>query len=93
MYARLKLEFSKTLSTLIFRSSQIKEVSDILADEITECTIFLKKRQKLRENFDFEVSKVMNDDCSRLSVDAARQIARHLDLVQTSKVFQVKIEC
>ena len=93
MYARLELGFSKTLPTLTFRPSQIREVPDILADGTTECTIFLEKGQRLRENFDPEAPKVMNDGCSRLSVGAARQIARHLGLVQTPKVFQARIGC
>ena len=78
---------------MTFRSNQIKKMSNIFANEITKCTIFLKKKQKLRKNFDFEIFKIMNDDCFRLFVDATRQIIRHLNFVQTSKIFQTKIEC
>ena len=51
-YARLELGFSKTLPTLSFLPSQIREVGDITADGTAESTRFLEKGQRLREGFD-----------------------------------------
>ena len=93
-YARLELGFSKTLPTITFLPSQIREVPDILADGTAESTRFLEKGQRLRESFDPKTPKVMNDGCSRLSVGAARQIARDLGLAERPpKVFQARIGC
>ena len=93
-YARLELGFSKTLPTLTFLPSQIREVPDTLADGTPESTIFLEKGQELRESLDPKAPKVMNDGCSRLSVGAARQIARHLGLAERPlSVFQARIGC
>ena len=91
-YARLELGFSKTLPTLIFLPSQIREVLDILADGTAESTYFLERGRRLRETFDPKDPKVMNDGCSRLSVGAARQIAQRLGLVERPpSVFQARI--
>ncbi len=93
-YARLELGFSKTLPTLTFLPSQIREVPDTLADGTAESTCFLEKGQRLREEFDPKAPKVMNDGCARLSVGAARQIARDLGLAERPpKVFQARIGC
>ena len=93
-YARLELGFSKTLPTLTFLPSQIREVPDILADGTTESTSFLERGQRLREMFDSKNPKVMNDGCSLLSVGAARQIARYLGLAERPpSVFQARIGC
>lgn len=92
-YARLELGFSKTLPTLTFFPSQIREVPDI-ADGTTESTSFLERGQRLREIFDPKNPKVMNDGCSLLSVGAARQIARYLGLAEPPpSVFQARIGC
>ena len=93
-YTRLELGFSKTLPTLIFLPSQIREVPDILADGTSESTMFLERGQRLRETFDPKNPKVMNDGCSRLSVGAARKIARDLGLAERPpSVFQARIGC
>ena len=93
-YARLELGFSKTLPTLTFLPSQIREVPDILADGTTESTSFLERGQRLREIFDPKSLKVMNDGCSLLSVGAARQIARDLGMAERPpSVFQARIGC
>ena len=93
-YARLELGFSKTLPTMTFLPSQIREVPDILADGTAESTRFLEKGQRVRESFDPKAPKVMNDGCSRLSVGAARQIAQDLGLAERPpKVFQARIGC
>ena len=54
----------------------------LLADGIVESTRFLEKGQELRERLDPKALKVMSDGCSRLSVGAARQIARDLGLAE-----------
>ena len=91
-YARLELGFSKTLPTLTFFPSQIREVPDILADGTVESTSFLERGQRLKEHFDPQNPKVMNDGCSRMSVEAARQIARDLGLAERPpSVFQARI--
>ncbi|KAL9130896.1 MAG: hypothetical protein Q9217_001046, partial [Psora testacea] len=91
-YARLELGFSKTLPTLTFFPSQIKEVPDILADGTAESTSFLERGRRLKEYFDPQDPKVMNDGCSRLSVGAARRIARDLGLDERPpSVFQARI--
>lgn len=93
-YARLELGFTKTLPTLTFLPSQIREVPDILADGTAESTSFLERGQRLRETFDPKAPKVMNDGCSRLSVGAARQIVQDLGLAERPpKVFQARIGC
>lgn len=93
-YARLELGFSKTLPTLTFLPSQIREVPDILADGTVESTSFLEKGQTLRESFDPQDPKVMNDGCSRLSVGAARLITQELGLAERPpSVFQARIGC
>ena len=93
-YARLELGFSKTLPTLSFLPSQIKEVPDIFADGTAESTIFLERGRTLRESFNPKNPKVMNDGCSRLSAGAARQIARDLGLAERlPSVFQARIGC
>ena len=93
-YARLELGFSKTLPTLSFLPSQIREVGDILADGTAESTRFLEKGQRLKESFDPEKPKVMNDGCSRISLGAAQQIAKILGLAERPpSVYQARIGC
>ncbi|KAL2044222.1 hypothetical protein N7G274_002927 [Stereocaulon virgatum] len=90
-YARLELGFSKKLPTLTFLSSQIREVPDILADGTVESSSFLEKGLRLKEFFDPQNPKVMNEGCSRLSVGVARQIARDLGLAEwPPSVFQAR---
>lgn len=93
-YARLELGFSKTLPILSFLPSQIREVGDILADGTAESTRFLEKGQRLKESFDPEKPKVMNDGCSRISLGVAQQIAKDLGLAERPpSVYQARIGC
>ena len=93
-YARLELGFSKTLPTLTFLPSQIREESDIRADGTPESMTFLERGQTLKESFDPDNPKVMNDGCSLLSFGAARRIAQHLGITERPpSVFQARIGC
>jgi hypothetical protein len=73
-YARFDLGLSRTVPTLIFKPSQVRQVPDTLSDGQPEATEF--NDPSLPWNFADIDRQVMNDGCSLISVGAAREIWR-----------------
>ncbi|KAI4093045.1 MAG: hypothetical protein LQ339_007768 [Xanthoria mediterranea] len=93
-YSRLALGLSKSVPTVTFRPSQIREIPDILADGSAESTEFMEEGEELKERFDLSKPEVMNDGCSVLSPAAAQRISKHLGLNGRSpSVYQGRMGC
>jgi hypothetical protein len=71
IFARLDLGLSRTVPTIVFKPSQVKDVPDMLSNGEAEDTEFNDSTLKWEIVPD---EQVMNDGCSVMSVAAAQQI-------------------